>query len=377
MTKKRFSISLFSGIAGLDSGLHKAGFYPLFCAEIDTNAQATLKRWLSEQGIKSVVADNMTQIDPHNLRRELGLSKGELDLLCGGPPCQSFSLIGKRGSLVDERGLLLFQMVRYAQAFMPKVVLLEQVKGLKSAPCLNNIKGGVLKNLVYSFQELGYTVSYEVLRAADFGVPQIRDRLFLVASKEGKFSFPQATHFPATVTSLPSTFFDKLFNIYKTVYDAIGDLPEPVLKGQTEKIPNHVDVTPDRDRERINGVPEGECLARQLHLPPEQRQQLNPKKDTTKFRRLAWHEPSLTLRGGEVFYHPDENRYLTPRECLRLHSFSDAHILIGPIRGRSGNVKTLDQHRFVANAVPPILAEVLGKSIVSQFFSNANRRLIA
>ncbi|NJM21675.1 MAG: DNA cytosine methyltransferase [Richelia sp. RM2_1_2] len=217
MTKKRFSISLFSGIAGLDSGLHKAGFYPLFCAEIDTNARATLKRWLSEQGIKNVVADNVTQIDPHNLRRELGLSKGELDLLCGGPPCQSFSLIGKRGSLVDERGLLLFQMVRYAQAFMPKVVLLEQVKGLLSAPCLNNIKGGVLKNLVYSFQELGYTVSYEVLRAADFGVPQIRDRLFLVASKGGKFSFPQATHFPATVTELPGTFlisysiFIKLF----------------------------------------------------------------------------------------------------------------------------------------------------------------------
>jgi DNA (cytosine-5)-methyltransferase 1 len=159
-------------------------------------------------------------------------------------------------------------------------------------------------------------------------------------------------------------------NPYKTVYDVIGDLPEPVLKGQKENIFNHIDITPNRDRERINGVPEGQCLARQLHLPSQQRQRLNPEKDTTKFRRLAWHEPSLTLRGGEVFYHPVENRYLTPRECLRLHGFSDNHILLGPIRGRSGSVRTLDQHRLVANSVPPILAEVLGRNIVSQFFTH-------
>jgi DNA (cytosine-5)-methyltransferase 1 len=370
MTRQRTSISLFSGIAGLDSGLHKAGFEPIFCAEIDPNAQATLKLWLSKQGIESVVASDVTQINPHDLRRDLGLVPGELDLLAGGSPCQSFSLIGRHGSLLDERGLLLFQMVRYAKAFMPKVVLIEQVKGLKSAQCLKKKKGGVLENLVQSFQELGYTVSYDVLRAADFGVPQIRDRLFLVASLEGKFFFPQPTHFPASsVEEMPCTFGHQLLNPYETVYDAIHDLPEPMLKGERENISNHIDVTPNRDRERINGVPEGECLARQLHLPLEQRQRLNPQKDTTKFRRLAWHKPSLTLRGGEVFYHPSENRYLTPRECLRLHSFSDAYVLVGPIRGRTGSVKTLDQHRLVANAVPPLLAEVLGKSIVSQFFS--------
>ncbi len=370
MTRRRTSISLFSGIAGLDSGLHKAGFETIFCAEIDPNARATLKLWLSEQKIESVVTSDVTQVNPHHLRRDLRLVPGELDLLVGGSPCQSFSVIGKRDSLVDERGLLLFQMVRYAEAFMPKVVLIEQVKGLKSAQCLKKKKGGVLENLVRNFQNLGYTVSYEVLRAADFGVPQIRDRLFLVASLEGKFLFPQPTHFPGTRTEVCGISFDKQLNPYKTVYNAIHDLPKPILKGQTEYISNHVDVTPNRDRERINGVPEGECLARQFHLPLEQRQRLNPKKDTTKFRRLAWHEPSLTLRGGEVFYHPSENRYLTPRECLRLHGFSDTHVLVGPIRGRSGSVKTLDQHRLVANAVPPLLAEVLGKSIVSQFFED-------
>jgi DNA (cytosine-5)-methyltransferase 1 len=372
MERKRTLISLFSGIAGFDSGLHKAGFEPVFCTEIDPNAQATLKLWLSQQGIKCPVGGDITQIDPLSLMKDLGLMPGELDMLVGGPPCQSFSLIGKRDSLIDSRGLLLFQMVRYAAVFMPKVVLIEQVKGLKSASCLKNQKGGVLKNLIAGFQELGYTVSYEVLRAADFGVPQIRDRLFLIASKQGKFVFPQPTHFPTTSWSIEGTFFNQLLNPYKTVYDAISDLPPPVLKGEKENIPNHVDVTPKRDRERINGVPEGECLARQFHLPSEQRQRLNPEKDTTKFRRSSWHEPSLTLRGGEVFYHPSENRYLTPRECLRLHSFEDNHVLIGPIRGRCGTVKTLDQHRLVANSVPPMLAEVLGKCIVNQFFGTVN-----
>jgi DNA (cytosine-5)-methyltransferase 1 len=138
MSRQYTSISLFSGIAGLDAGLHKAGFQPILCAEIDPNAQATLKLWLSAQKINCAVASDVTAICPENLRKELGLEQGELDLFAGGPPCQSFSLIGRRGSLVDERGLLLFQMVRYTKALMPKVVLIEQVKGLKSAPCLNN-----------------------------------------------------------------------------------------------------------------------------------------------------------------------------------------------------------------------------------------------
>ncbi len=375
MERKRTLISLFSGIAGFDSGLHKAGFEPVFCAEIDPNAQATLKLWLSQQRIKCPVSGDVTQIDPLSLMKDLGLMSGDLDMLVGGPPCQSFSLIGKRDSLIDSRGLLLFEMVRYAAVFMPKVVLIEQVKGLKSASCLKNQKGGVLKNLIAGFQELGYTVSYSVLRAADFGVPQIRDRLFLIASKQRKFVFPQPTHFPTTSWSTGGTFFNQLLNPYRTVYDAISDLSPPVLKEQKENIPNHVDVTPKRDRERINGVPEGECLARQFHLPSEQRQRLNPEKDTTKFRRASWHEPSLTLRGGEVFYHPSENRYLTPRECLRLHSFEDNHVLIGPIRGRCGTVKVLDQHRLVANSVPPMLAEVLGKCIVNQFFSKPPQTL--
>lgn len=360
-------VSLFSGIGGLDAGLHSAGFELLSCAEKDVNALSTLKLWLSRQNIECTLSRDVAETSPEALKIKLGLKKGELDLIAGGPPCQSFSLIGKKRSLVDERGLLLFQIVRYAKAFMPKVVLIEQVKGLLSAKSLDGIKGGVFKKLIDDFKRLGYKTNHSILRAADYGVPQLRDRLFIVATLDKKFIFPSPTHIANKESNqIDNNVFCLFLEPYKTVRDAIAGLPSPVLKGEIENFSNHIDITPARDRERINGVPEGQCLAKQLHLPAEQRQKLNPKKDTTKFRRLAWDKPSLTIRGGEVFYHPTENRYLTPRECMRLHGFSDEHILIGPIRGRCGTVKNLDQHRLVANAVPPSLAKILGECIIKQ-----------
>lgn len=351
-------LSLFSGCGGLDVGLHQAGFTPVGCCEKDANAMATLQYWLQRNSIGCSTWSDVTAEPPSATRRRLGIRRGELDLLAGGPPCQSFSLMGKRGSLEDARGQLLFEMVNFAKEFEPKAVLIEQVKGLLSAPGLRGDRGGVLKDLTLELEQLGYQVTYKVLNAANYGVPQIRKRLFIIAMANTRFQFPNLTH--CHTVSNPS--ISPLLP-YLTVQDAIADLPAPTRKDERELVPNHVDVTPDRDHERISQVPEGDYLARQLHLPVELRQRLNPKKDTTKFRRLAWKEPSLTLRCGEVFYHPTESRYLTPRESARLHGFDDDHILIGPIRGRTGSVKSLDQHRLVANAVPPTLARVLGAAI--------------
>jgi DNA (cytosine-5)-methyltransferase 1 len=362
------SISLFSGIGGLDEGVHRAGITPLFCCELDSNAYSTLENWCKARGVAPELAKDINEINPTKLKRDLGLKSGELDLLFGGPPCQSFSIIGKRGSLEDSRGLLLYKMIEFATVFKPKVILIEQVKGLLSAKN-NDIEGGlVIFDVISKFQALGYTTTYKVLRAADFGVPQLRDRVFVVASK-GKtaFKFPMPTHYDPYKKSTQLDMFQAM-TPYVTLKQAIGDLPKPVAKGKKEKIPSHLDITPDRDRERMADVPEGECLAKQLHLPADIRKGLTTK-DTTKFRRMAWDQPSLTLRGGEAFYHPTENRYLTPREYLRIHGFPDDHILSGPIRGRSGTVKTLDQHRLVANAVPPPLAEAVTKEIVKQFLS--------
>lgn len=107
---------------------------------------------------------------------------------------------------------------------------------------------------------------------------------------------------------------------------------------------------------------EGSFLAGELHLPASQRGKLT-KKDTTKFRRLSFSEPSLTLRCGEIFFHPVEDRYLTPREYMRIHGYPDTYLLKGPVRGRSGRVRYLDQHRQVANSVPPPVAYAIAKEI--------------
>lgn len=351
-------VSLFSGIAGLDEGLHRAGFNPLFCSELDVHARGSLLHWCSLRNVSPIINCDINEICPYDLKKELGLKVGHLDLLAGGPPCQSFSLIGNRRSLDDTRGMLLFKMVEFAKALKPKAILVEQVRGLLSAKGADGQPGAVFNEFLEALTESGYRVSSSLLRAADYGVPQLRDRVFIVALKGTReFQFPNPSHFPERLGLLNK------YDVYRSVRDAIYDLPPPVKKGQSEQIPGHLDVTSNRDKERISGVPEGQCLAKQMHLPKSQRMNLNPKKDTTKFRRLSWDSPALTLRGGEAFYHPVEDRYLTPREYMRLHGFSDDHILTGPIRARSGSVRDLDQHRQVANAVPPQLGEVIGKAI--------------
>jgi len=130
-------ISLFSGIGGLDEGLHRAGFDPLFCSELDENAFATLQQWCNKHSLEPLMARDINQVNPHDLLDELSMKPGELDLLAGGPPCQAFSLIGKRKSMEDDRGVLLLKMVEFAKVFRPKAVLIEQVKGLLSARCAN------------------------------------------------------------------------------------------------------------------------------------------------------------------------------------------------------------------------------------------------
>lgn len=150
---------------------------------------------------------------------------------------------------------------------------------------------------------------------------------------------------------------------YVTVGEVLTGLKPPTHKTEQAHDICHVDVTPAGDRQRIHGVPEGSFLAGQHHLPKEQRRNLTAK-DTTKFLRLARNRPANTLRCGEIFFHPNEDRYLTPREYMRIHGYPDDYTLRGPIRGRSGRVRELDQHRQVANSVPPPLAQAIGQEII-------------
>lgn len=361
IARKYKAISLFSGAGGFDLGVHQSGFDILTCIEIDPNACTTLREaHLNDDHATKVIEEDIRQVQPDRLLKEFSMLPGELDLLFGGSPCQSFSQMGKLAGINDERGLLIFEFVRFARTLLPKVILIEQVKGILSAKDSKGVTGGVLNLLVMELTSLGYHVQYKVLNSADYGIPQVRERVFLIASStKGAYHFPLETHAGSSEGSL--------FQLkpWQTLRDALHDLREPTQKGEPIPLDSHFDITPRGDRMRIAGVPEGQNLSSQLHLPAAQRGKLT-KKDTTKFRRLAWNKPSLTLRCGETFYHPVEDRYLTPREYMRIHGYPDSYLIYGPIRGRTGTVKTLDQHRLIANSVPPPLAYLLGESIISR-----------
>lgn len=348
------AVSLFSGAGGMDIGVEKAGFRHLAFVEFDHNAADTLRLNMGRRKARPMIVEtDIRTVDP------LTLADPGIALLHGGPPCQAFSLIGKRGSLCDERGMLLFEMIRFARALRPRALLLEQVKGVLSAPNEKGEPGGVFKRFVRQLEELGYCIKWSVICAADHGIPQLRERVFIVATPgTNSFSFPPPTHAESPEDA-------PLFPLkpYLGVGRVIGDLPKPVGKGEAPTVPNHVDVTPDRDRERIHPVSEGGFLAGTPNAGPELKRNLT-KKDTTKYRRLHRLEPSLTLRCGEIFFHPLEDRYLTPREYMRIHCYPDSYILCGPIRSRSGTVKNLDQHRLVANSVPPPLARAIAIQIM-------------
>ena len=273
-----------------------------------------------------------------------------------------FLWLVKKHGLSDERGMLLFEIIRFAKEFQPKVILLEQVKGLLSAKGSLGRHGEVFESFLLKLQEIDYAPKWKVLVAADYGVPQLRKRLFVIATRgKNGFVFPEKTHAPQGEcrTLFPC-------QPHQGIGEVIADLgePSPKIKGTTfyDREDGHVDVTPSRDRERISQVPEGSHIAAQLHISADLRKGLMPK-DTTKYLRLHRDKPSNTLRCGEIFYHPNEDRYLTPREYMRIHGYPDSYILKGPIRSRTGSVRNLDQHRQVANSVPPPLARVLALKI--------------
>ena len=335
------ALSLFAGAGGLDIGVDAAGFRTVCAIELDAHCAATLRE---NARAKAVWHVDIRALDPAGVAEALMLKPGELRLLHGGPPCQPFSQIGKKGGIDDPRGQLAFQMVRFARALRPSAVLIEQVPRFLDAPASADMR--MLDVLGEEFDRIGYRLRATIMDAADCGVPQRRKRAIIVATPNG-----QAFEFPLAGGCRPST-----------VGEAISDLPQSVPPDREPFSPNHIDVTPARDRHRISFVAEGEWLSKTKNAPPDVVLQLKPK-DSTKFRRLHRDLPSLTLRCGEALYHPIEDRYVTPREAARIQGFPDQHVFVGPIRRRTGTVKDLDQHRQVANAVPPPLAKSVAGTI--------------
>lgn len=309
------SVELFAGAGGLALGAERAGLFNIACVETDKDCVKTLSANRPSWNVinRSVDAFDMAYL------------AGKVDLLTGGPPCQSFSVAGNSGGLTDIRGTLIFSFAKAVATIRPRFFVMENV------PRLLTIEGGgIFKALRDLFVEIGYTVhGAAVLDASDYGVPQRRKRLFVIGSLPG-FSFDWPTRVAAK----------------KTLRDALYGVPDsPGFAYSPAK------------RAIMDLVPPGGYWA---HLPKDVQESYLGKSYrfagaggmTGTARRLAWDTPSLTMmcspsQKQTERCHPDETRPLKTRECARIQTFPDEWTFHGGLTS---------VYRQIGNAVPVDLA---------------------
>lgn len=217
-------ISLFSGAGGMDIGFHQAGFTTAVAVEQDSSCCDTLRK---NMPCVPVIEGDITQLTTDTILRIAGLQPLEAALVVGGPPCQSFSLAGKRMGFDDPRGRLVLEFIRVVRGVLPKAFVMENVKGManwEGGKALEAILSEASQPIIYQGKTYQYQLSHQILDAVDFGAPQFRERIFIVGNRVGTpFTFPKPTHTPPT--DRQADLFDHGGKTWKTVWDGIGTLP--------------------------------------------------------------------------------------------------------------------------------------------------------
>lgn len=378
----RTAVDLFSGAGGITLGILNAGFDVRLCSDTAACCEATHN---SNFPAIPFIRRDIHDLTGADIRKEAGLGKGELDLLIGGPPCQGFSIIGQR-QLWDPRNGLFRQFMRIAEELVPKVIVIENVTGLATLE-----QGAVLAELGAAFRAAGYSIDCAELLAAQYGVPQMRWRMFFVGWRNdlGRGGgFPMPTHGRAGIGDLvPNRTVPREYaEGFVTIRQAIGDLP-PVEAGgyATEylsdpeglyqramrlsapaRLRNHYAprLSP-QNLERLRRLRPGEDWRSLPHelLPSSMRRALR-KDHTRRFRRMEWEGVARTVitrfrdpKSGE-YIHPEQHRTISIREAARIQSFPDWFVF------EASNSEQYDQ---VGNAVPPLLAKAVAAEIKAAF----------
>lgn len=354
--QKPIAIDLFAGCGGLTSGLVAAGFSVRAAVEIDADAVASYRA--NHPRIK-VYQKDIRELDPVAVRRGLRLPKGKtVDLIAGCPPCQGFTRLSKRRR--EQRNSLVRDYLRFVEAIKPKVCMLENVPGLmttkKGRHYFNELVGGL--------ERLGYKLNYEVLELANYGVPQFRKRLVLLASRGKLIPMPEPTHRdPAHVTS-------KELPPWKTVRQAIGRLPTPPLRSEVvsrkAKAPRPWHYARDVAsivRNRLEHAHKSgggrRTLPEQLRLDCHTRR---PDGFFDVYGVMRWDEPSPTITSGCTnaskgrFGHPKAPRPITAAEAARLQTF--------PHDFKFEGVGLESVAAQIGNALPRRFAKIVGRSVI-------------
>ena len=217
-------ISLFSGAGGMDIGFGMAGFETAVAVEYDKSCCETLKK---NNPNLNVIQGDISKITTSEILKTGGMKVTEPALVIGGPPCQSFSLAGKRMGMDDSRGKLVLEFIRIVRESLPKVFVMENVKGMvnwQKGKAIEAIMNEISEPIFFEGKQYTYNIKMTVLNAADYGAPQFRERVFLVGNRLGKkFQFPEPTHCNQSNGTID--LFSKRKKPYTSVWDAIGELP--------------------------------------------------------------------------------------------------------------------------------------------------------
>ena len=377
------TLDLFCGAGGLTEGFRQAGYACVYGNDIMQEAIDTFSwnhpnTWGDGRDIERVA--------PIDVRKRLGLKRGELDVLVGGPPCQGFSINAPERFLRDPRNRLFKDYVRFLEEFEPKTFVFENVPGLLSMG-----DGRVFCQILAEFDRLGYCVTQKILFAAHYGVPQERWRLILLGSRLSAISHPEPTHYAEgvanfrggrTLTFRQTEEARRSLIPFVTVEEAIGDLPRLEMGEGAEIVGytcetqseyagtirnpegvtfNHFAAKLSRQNvERMKYVKPGGSWRDIPHsLLPKGMQRARKSDHTKRYGRLRTDGLAGTImtkcdpHWGTVFL-PDQERSLTVREAARFQSFPDAYRFLG---------SRVSQYEQVGNAVPVLMARAIAVQI--------------
>ena len=356
---KIVALSFFSGALGLDCGLEKAGIHPILASEIEPNTRKTIL--LNKPNI-GLIGD-INKYNAQEIRKFANIpGDKEIDLVIGGPPCQAFSTAGQRKGFDDERGNVFLTFIDRILELRPKYAVIENVRGLLSAPYESEDteqtygfppktpeekKGGALAYIIHKLEQGGYTVSFNLYNAANYGAPQIRERIVIFCSRNGvKVPYLNPTNDEFGKFNLPKR---------KVLKEVIGDLDE-----------NEQDsaIFPEKRLKYYRMLKSGQNWK---FLPKEiQKEALGGAYDAGGgkvgfYRRLDWNRPAPTLVTDPTMpatdlCHPDKDRPISIQEYMKIQEFPDNWKLFGTLK---------DKYRQIGNAVPISLGFAIGKHVVN------------
>lgn len=350
------ALSFFSGAMGLDLGVEKAGFDVRLTCEVDKFCRQTIA--LNKP--KTALLGDINDYQPEDVLKAARLSKqDDIDLVMGGPPCQAFSTAGKRQGFHDDRGNVFLKYLDLAIALNPKFIVIENVRGLLSCPLSHRphdqrghgfpdlsedeLKGGALNFVLSKLRRANYAYSFNLYNAANYGTPQVRERVVIICAREGdRPPFIPPTHSEKGDFGLPK---------WRTLKQTISDLTEhEYLTFPEKRLRYYRLLKPGQNWKNLPEALQKEAMGKSYYSGGGK---------TGFLRRLAWSKPSPTLLTHPAMpatdlAHPTEPRPLSIQEYKRIQEFPDDWQLAGPL---------VQQYKQVGNAVPASLGYAIGKMV--------------